>query len=164
WRVQRMGVNVMEMNPEIRIATLIVTANSLNNFPTTPGNNSTGIKTATKDSVIDKMVKPISFDPSRAACLADLPISRWRTMFSSMTMASSTTNPTDSDNAISDKLSRLKPSNFIAANVPTIEMGSARLGIDVADKLPRKMKITSTTRATVSSNVNCTSFTESRMV
>ncbi len=34
------------------------------------------------------------------------PISMWRTMFSSMTMASSTTKPTDSVSAISDRLSR----------------------------------------------------------
>ncbi len=36
-----------------------------------------------------------------------LPISMWRTMFSSITMASSTTKPTDSVSAISDRLFRL---------------------------------------------------------
>ena len=35
------------------------------------------------------------------------PISMWRTIFSSMTMASSTTNPTESVSAISERLLRL---------------------------------------------------------
>ena len=69
--------------------------------------NSTGMNTATSDSVIERMVKPISREPSSAACSGGLPISMWRTMFSSMTMASSTTKPTDSVSAISERLSRL---------------------------------------------------------
>ena len=72
-----------------------------------PPMNSSGINTAASDIVIDRMVKPISPAPSMAACIGVLPISMWRTMFSSITMASSTTNPTDSVNAISDRLSRL---------------------------------------------------------
>ena len=69
--------------------------------------NSTGINTAASDSVIEMMVKPISREPSSAASNGDLPFSMWRTMFSSMTMASSTTNPTHSVSAISERLSRL---------------------------------------------------------
>jgi len=84
-------------------------------------------------------------------------------MFSNMTIASSTTNPTDSERAISDRLFKLKPNRCMAANVPTMEIGNAKLGISVADRFPRKRKITSTTRATVSSSVNCTSSTEARI-
>ena len=47
--------------------------------------NNNGIKTAARDKVIDKMVKPISLAPSIAACNGRLPISICRTMFSSMT-------------------------------------------------------------------------------
>ena len=65
------------------------------------------MNTAASDTVIDTMVKAISFDPSRAACSRGLPISMCRTMFSSMTIASSTTKPTDKVSAISDRLSRL---------------------------------------------------------
>ena len=65
------------------------------------------MKTAASDSVIDTIVKAISADPSSAACIRVLPISMCRTMFSSMTMASSTTNPTESVSAISDRLSML---------------------------------------------------------
>ena len=56
--------------------------------------NSTGMNTAASEKVIERMVKPISLAPSSDAVITSLPISMWRTMFSSMTMASSTTNPT----------------------------------------------------------------------
>src|ERR1041385_2066435 len=52
----------------------------------------------------------------------------------------------------------------MTANVPTIESGTATLGIMVADKFRRKRKITITTSATVSISSNCTSFTEARIV
>ena len=67
--------------------------------------NKTGMKTAASDKVIEMMVKPISLAPRNAASIGRSPISMWRTMFSSMTMASSTTKPTESVSAISDKLS-----------------------------------------------------------
>ena len=44
-----------------------------------------------------------------------------------------------------------------------IDIGSARLGITVAERLRRNKKITMTTRHTVSNRVNCTSRTESRI-
>src|ERR1039458_8039779 len=49
-------------------------------------------------------------------------------------------------------------------NVPMIDIGSAMLGITVAEKLRRNRKITSTTSASVSTSVNLTSFTEASMV
>ena len=69
--------------------------------------NSTGMNTATSEIVIDRMVKAISLEPSSVACIALLPISMWRLMFSSITMASSTTKPTHSVSAISEMLSML---------------------------------------------------------
>ncbi len=48
-------------------------------------------------------------------------------------------------------------------NVPTIDIGSARLGMTVAETLRRNRKITSTTSAMARSRVNCTSWTESRI-
>ena len=72
-----------------------------------PPMNSTGMNTADRDRVIETIVNPISREPSSAACIGRFPISIWRTMFSSITMASSTTNPTDSVSAISERLSRL---------------------------------------------------------
>ena len=62
-----MGVSVTDTMPEIRIATQMVTANSRNSRPRMPPRNSTGMNTAASDSVIETMVKPISFDPTSAA-------------------------------------------------------------------------------------------------
>ena len=69
--------------------------------------NRIGINTAASDIVMDKTVKPISRVPSRAAVKRSLPICMCRLMFSSTTMASSTTKPTAKVNAISDRLFRL---------------------------------------------------------
>ena len=44
-----------------------------------------------------------------------MPASRWREMFSMTTMASSTTKPVEMVSAISERLSRLKPSRYITA-------------------------------------------------
>ncbi len=49
------------------------------------------------------------------------------------------------------------------AKVPMIDIGSARLGIRVAERLRRKRKITMTTSASASSRLNCTSRTDSRI-
>ena len=60
-------------------------------------------------------------------------------------------------------LSRLKPRSDIAANVPTMEAGSARLGMTVAEMLRRNRKMTITTSAMVSTIVNLMSWTDSRI-
>ena len=104
-RLHSIGVRLSETKPEIRMATLMVTANSWNRRPMMPLMNSTGMKTAASESVMERMVKPISRAPSMAACMRGLPISMWRTMFSRITMASSTTKPTESVSAISERLS-----------------------------------------------------------
>ena len=65
------------------------------------------MNTAASENVIERIVKPTSDAPSIAACSFGFPISRWRTMFSSITIASSTTKPTASVSAMSDRLSRL---------------------------------------------------------
>ena len=46
------------------------------NRPTSPPMNNTGMKTATREIVIERMVKPISREASSAATIPDLPISR----------------------------------------------------------------------------------------
>ena len=52
-RLHSIGVRLIETKPETRIATPIVTANSCSSRPTMPPMNSTGMNTATSDSVID---------------------------------------------------------------------------------------------------------------
>ena len=129
-----------------------------------PVMNSSGMNTATSDTLNDTMVKPICFAPLSAAAIGFSPPSMWRTMFSIITMASSTTKPVEIVSAIRERLSRLKPMSFITPKVPMIVTGSATLGITVAQNFRRKTKITITTRAMVSSKVNCTSEIEARMV
>ncbi len=85
-------------------------------------------------------------------------------MFSSITMASSTTKPTAMVSAISERLSRLYPTTYITAAVPRMASGTVTLGISVAATLRRNRKMTATTSAIVSTSVNSTSRTEPRMV
>ena len=145
-------------------ATLIVMANSRNNRPTMPVINSSGMKTAISDTLSEMTVNPICFAPLSAASNGGSPISINRTMFSIITMASSTTKPVEIVSAISDRLSSVNPQSFITPNVPIIANGNATLGITVAQNFRRKIKITSTTKPIVSINVNCTSCTDARIV
>jgi hypothetical protein len=52
---------------------------------------------------------------------------------------------------------------YMPAKVPITETGSAKAGMMVAVTLRKNRKITSTTSAAVSINVNCTSLTELRI-
>ncbi len=129
----------------------------------TPPMNTSGMNTAASDSVIDRIVNETSSAPSSAASRGGCPCSMCRTTFSSITMASSTTNPTASVSAISDRLSMLKFSTYITENVPTMAMGSVRLGITVAVTFRRNTKITSTTNTSAASSESFTSRTLSLM-
>ncbi len=102
-----MGVSVTLTTPEIRIAIQMVTENSRNSRPRIPPMKSTGMNTAAREKVIETMVNPISLDPISAASSGGLPSSIWRKIFSSITIASSTTKPTERINAIIERLSRL---------------------------------------------------------
>ena len=145
------------------IATEIETANSRNTRPTMPPISSTGMNTAISEKVIDTMVKPISREPFSAASKGRMPPSMWRTMFSSMTMASSTTKPTDSVSASSVMLLMEKPKAYIAAQVPISDTGTASAGMMVAETLRRNRKITMMTRQTAIASVSCTLQTASRI-
>src|SRR5476649_1506125 len=85
-------------------------------------------------------------------------------MFSSITMASSTTNPTAIVSAINDRLSKLKFSTYIMATVPSSASGTVTPGMMVAQALRRNRNITITTSTMVSASVNSTSRTDALMV
>src|SRR5712672_2579800 len=85
-------------------------------------------------------------------------------MFSIITIASSTTKPVEIVSAIRVRLFRLYPSRYITPNVPIRERGTAMLGIIVAQTFRKNRNITSTTSATVRTNVNSISLSEARMV
>ena len=126
--------------------------------------NSSGMNTAISDSVSEMMVKPISLAPLSAAWNGLSPSSMWRTMFSIMTMASSTTKPVPMVSAISDRLSSEKPQNHITPKVAISDSGSATPAMMVARMVRRKMNTTRMTSATLSTSVNCTSRIDARMV
>ena len=94
------------------------------------------------------MVKAICRTPFSAACRGGWAASMGRTMFSIMTIASSTTKPVAMVSAISDRLLRLEPAEYMTPNVPTSDSGMARLGMMVAGTWGGTGKITSTTRPT----------------
>src|ERR1700732_2119030 len=133
------------------MATLSTTANSRNNRPTIPPIIKIGINTATSEILIDITVNPISLAPFSAASKGFMPSSIWRVMFSSTTIASSTTNPVEIVSAINERLSRLYPHKYITPDVPTRDTDTDTLGIMVAQKLRRK---TNTTKITSSTEIN----------
>ena len=158
------GVSVRETIAEMTTAIVSVSANSRNIRPTSPVMNSSGMKTAISDSVSDMTVNPISRAPFKAASIGGSPSSMWRTMFSIITIASSTTKPVPMVSAIRDRLSRLKPQNHMTPKVAISDTGRATPAITVARMVRRKISTTSTTRPTLSASVNCTSRTEARIV
>ena len=85
-------------------------------------------------------------------------------MFSIMTMASSTTKPTEIASAISDRLSIEKPASHIPAQVPASASGTDTPAAIVGTSRRRKTNTTTITRNAVASSVNCMSWTLARMV
>ena len=84
-----------------------VIANSRKMRPTMPPISKIGRNTAISETLIDKTVNPTSRAPSMAAAIRVMPASMWREMFSSTTIASSTTNPVATISAMNERLSRL---------------------------------------------------------
>ena len=111
WRTRKrehiIGVSVSETKADSTTADETVMANSRNSRPTMPPISSSGMNTAISETLIETMVKPISPAPFSAASIGCMPSSMWRKMFSSMTMASSTTKPTAMVRPMSERLSRL---------------------------------------------------------
>jgi hypothetical protein len=126
--------------------------------------NIRGVKTAIREMEIERMVKLISPAPASAASKGSIPASIFCQITSTMTIASSTTNPTAIESAIRERLSRLNPSGSITAAVASKAIGITTLGMTVARTLRRNRKITATTRAMVIRRVISTSCTEAWMV
>ena len=97
--------------------------------------------------------KPISREPLKAASRADSPCSTWRKMFSSMTMASSTTSPIASTSDSSVRVLIEKPKPYITAKAPISDTGMVTSGISTPRIERRNRKMISTTRTTASAMV-----------
>ena len=65
--------------------------------------------------------------PAPPSC-GGMPSSMWRDIFSSTTIASSTTKPVAIVSAISDRLLSYKPHRYMTPNVPISDTGTATLG------------------------------------
>ena len=122
------------------------------------------MNTAISDTVSEMTVKPISRAPRNAASNGSSPSSMWRTMFSIITMASSTTKPVPMVSAISDRLSSENPQNHITPKVAISDSGSATPAMMVARMVRRNTSTTRMTSPTLSTRVNCTSRIEARIV
>ncbi len=149
---------------EVTTAIVRVSANSRKSRPTMPVMKSSGMKTATSETVSDTTVKPISRAPLKAAAKGVSPASMWRVMFSIMTMASSITKPVPMASAIKERLSRLKPAIHMTPKAAISERGRATPAMKVARAERRKSRTTSTTSPTLSRRVSWTSWTEARIV
>ena len=121
---QIMGVTVSDTTVETATAKASVTENSRSSRPTTPSMSKRGMKAATSDRLMAMTVKPICRVPSSAADSGGRPCSSLRYIFSIMTMASSTTKPTETANAIKVKLLTEKPAHHMAAQVPASDSGT----------------------------------------
>ena len=87
----------------------------------------------------------------------------WRLVFSSTTIASSTTKPVATVSAIRLRLSRLKPSRYMTPNVPSSAVTVATAGTSVARTLRRNTLTTSTTSSTATISVISTSCSDARI-
>ncbi len=98
-----------------------------------------------------------------AASILPLPSRMWRATFSTTTMASSTTKPTDKTTANIVNKFKVKPINIMAAIDPMIEIGMATNGTRADLNEPINNKTTSPTKHTVSNNVVTISLRASRI-
>ena len=92
-----MGDSMRATTNEKNTAIAAVQPNCTKNLPGTPAMKAVGRNTAIKVKVVAITAKPISSAASIAAWYGDLPMRRWRMMFSISTMASSTKMPTTRD-------------------------------------------------------------------
>ena len=157
------GDSVSATTPDTITAPASVNANSRNSAPVRPPWMPIGAYTAASVMVI-AMIGPTS---SRAASMAarpgGLPACRWRSMFSTITIASSTTRPTESTIASSVSRLTVKPAASIRNTAPTREIGIATTGMITARTEPRNRKITAMTISNVSVSVVSTSLIASWM-
>ncbi len=126
--------------------------------------NSIGMNAATRDTLMEMTVKLIWRALAMAAVSGDSPRSMLRKVFSIITMASSTTKPTDTASAISDRLSMEKPASHIAAQVPDRDSGTVIPTATVGAARRRKTNTTSMTSTIVAPRVSCISRTLARII
>ena len=157
------GVKVSATKAEIATAAASATASSRNNRPVLPSRKPTGRNTATSTAVVAITAKATCAVPRRAATSGGSPRSARRWMFSTTTMASSTTSPIASTSA--NNVNRLieKSNAYSAMNAATRHTGTVTAGISAARTLPRNSQITTSTSTMASASVWYTRSTAASM-
>ena len=147
-----MGVRIRATTSDANTASDAVQPNCLKNLPATPLIKAVGKNTAIRVNVVATTARPISSAASIAASYGDLPIRKWRTMFSTSTIASSTRIPTTNDSASKVMTLIEKPSRYIPMNAGITDIGSATADTKVARQSRRNSHTTSTASAAPSYN------------
>ena len=162
-REESIGSRVKETKSDTRTAKATVIPNWKKKRPTIPFMNATGTKTATIDMVVAKTARPISLVPIRAALKWSSPRSRWRTMFSRTTIASSMRSPTARESAIIVMTLSDIPRSFMTRNDDITEIGSVRPVITVERQELMKQKTIRIVRMPPMIRVCWTSSRDSRV-
>ncbi len=157
------GVSVNATKDEIITAPDSTIPNSRKSRPVIPCRNTMGINTDTSVTVVDMMAKKISLVPSCPAFMGFIPFSIFEKIFSTTTMASSTTRPVASTIPSRESTLMEKSIRYITKNEPTREMGIVIMGIRVVLQRRRKTKITITTSINAIRIVSRTSLTALRI-
>ena len=128
-----------------------------------PARKAVGMKTELSTSVMAMTGPVISSMALIVASRGGRPLAIQRSMFSTTTMASSTTMPIASTSPNRVRLLSEKPSRAITAKVPISDTGTSIMGISVARQSCRNTSTTMKTRTNASKSVLYTSWTDSSM-
>ena len=157
------GDSVTATMPDRTTAAARVIANSRNSEPVSPPWKAIGVYTVASVIVIAMIGPTSSRAPTSAASTRVLPRRTCRSTFSTTTIASSTTRPTDSTIARMVSRFRLKPAANITIAAPIRETGMATSGTSAVRTEPMNRNTTRATIRIVSPSVLVISFSASRM-
>ena len=128
------------------MAQVTAMAMSLKSWPASSSTKITGRKTATVVRVEARIAPQTSMVPSWAEAKGDLPILRWRSMFSSTTMALSRSMPTAKEIPARLTTFRFRPRALMKMKVPITLIGMAVATTTVEETLRRNRSSTVTAR------------------
>ena len=136
------GDSVSATKPETTTAAASVIANSRNSEPVSPPWNAIGAYTVASVMVMAMIGPRNSRAPTSAASMRDLPWRTCRSTFSTTTMASSTTRPTDSTIARMVSRFRLNPNASMTMAAPMSDTGIATSGTSAVRTEPMNRNTT----------------------
>ena len=147
------GFSVIALMALITAVAAMTRANCRNSWPVIPGRKAAGRNTAVRTRVTPR-IGPISSDIAfTAASRGDMPCSMKCELFSTTTMASSTTMPMARMSANSVIRLMLKPRAAIAAKAPMIVTGTVVAGTSTARKFCKNIMMTMRTSTPASISV-----------